>query len=129
MSEEDEVVQRAPAVANIMDIPPSYIPVGWEYGWVRLCNGDEYDAENCARALKNGWRPVPGERHKDTRFQFYNYTNHRHFPNFFFFKGSLLCERLKEAPVPYEADRLFTQLLTAVVPQLTKTRTDYLPNC
>lgn len=64
-----------------LEIPEGITPGGWEYRWVRKSAFGDIDVENLMYMGRQGYRPVPAERHPELSMEQ---------------GGLILCERRAE---------------------------------
>jgi hypothetical protein len=76
-------------------IDSTVIPKGWEYCWIRASLLGKQDEDNMVAQQKEGWTPVPQERHPDMVFSSY-LGRSEHTKSFIYYGGLILCERPKE---------------------------------
>lgn len=50
---------------NVLDFPAHLVPEGFTYQWVRQSIINQPDQANIVSRGRNGWRPVPQDRHPD----------------------------------------------------------------
>lgn len=63
-----EVFVRMPGsstAASALDFPIELVPEGFTYQWIRESTYGEPDRPNLLARGRQGWRPVPAERHED----------------------------------------------------------------
>lgn len=72
------------------NIPPEIIPQGWSYRWVRIGIKEAPDAQNQGAALRDGWSPVPADRHPTLMQGFMEGAKHD--GNHIIYGQSVLCE-------------------------------------
>lgn len=50
---------------NVLDFPPHLVPDGYTYQWIRESIYNQEDRANLVSRGRNGWQPVPQDRHPD----------------------------------------------------------------
>lgn len=50
---------------NVLDFPPHLVPDGYTYQWIRESVYNQEDKANLVSRGRNGWQPVPQDRHPD----------------------------------------------------------------
>ncbi len=72
-------------------IPQAIVPHGFTYRWIRLSTLNEPDHGNWSKRTRQGWKPVPRERHIDI-YPYIPMPGHNTESNAIINGGLILCE-------------------------------------
>lgn len=88
-------------------VPPEVVPHGMTYRWLRLSTLNEPDHGNWSKKTRQGWKPVPRDRHLDI-WPYIPMPGHSTDSEVIVNGGLILCEiathKVKEAKDRQEAD-------------------------